>query len=75
MIVIKKPDISMMLNGAIGALVAITACLRFRYLRVRPRSPHVFFRAKRIANEAVNVNAPTETSPSACTPSWWKPPP
>ena len=34
--------------------------------------PNVILHHPEEANEALNVNAPTVTSPSACTPSWWK---
>ena len=43
--------------------------------RARPGCPTSSSARRGSANEAVNVNAPTAASPSACTPSWWKPPP
>ena len=43
-------------------------------LGLRP-DPDRHLQQHSIRNETVNVNAPTAASPSACTPSWWSPPP
>src|SRR3954451_10195269 len=39
------------------------------------RMPHTLCSVHRHPYDVANPNAPTATRPSACTPSWWKPPP